>query len=96
MVDPAEIALGKGFPILQPQVRGEREYVPWSLVEAHKRQAESNHYQSLETLAYRGGLSWRELYYVVTDQRHPWKNAISTEDARAFIRQHIKEADDAA
>lgn len=43
--------------------------VPWSLVEGHEAQAQVNHYQSLERLAERGGLSICELWAVCTDRR---------------------------
>lgn len=47
------------FPVLGSS--GER--VPWSFVEKHAAQIVSNHAQSVERLAERGGLAWAELYH---------------------------------
>jgi len=52
-----------GFPILD-----EAATVPWDFVRPHEGQARRNHYQTLDRLAARGGLSWLELYAVVTDR----------------------------
>lgn len=51
------------FPILQAG-RGPREFVPWDFVDRRsiRKQAEKNCAgQTLERIAERGGLSWREL-----------------------------------
>ena len=53
----------KTFPILNSG----GESVPWDAVEAHREQAEKNHFQTLEQLAGRGGLSWKELYFTLTN-----------------------------
>lgn len=59
----------KQFPILHSSHReGEPEYIPWEILEPHEAQAYSNHGQSLEKLASRGGLSWREIYAVINDK----------------------------
>lgn len=59
----------KSFPVLQSyRYTGEKEYVPWKFLEPHENQAYENHGQSFEQLARRGGLSWRELYAVITDK----------------------------
>lgn len=57
----------KTFPILNSGGQS----VPWEAVEAHREQAVKNHGQTLECLAERGGLSWKELYYVLTDSPLP-------------------------
>lgn len=44
--------------------------IPWSLVAAHEAQALRNHYQTVERLAQRGGLSPAELVAVLEDR--PW------------------------
>ena len=51
----------KDFPVLL-QDHSPPESVPWALVEAARLQIERNHGQTLERLAERGGLSYRELY----------------------------------
>lgn len=48
----------------------EQDYIPYAVIEPHERQAESNHYQSLETLERRGGLSYCEALAVLEDR--PW------------------------
>ena len=50
------------FPILGSKTLKE---VPWSLLAPHERQAISNHSQSLERLAQRGGLSPCEALAVI-------------------------------
>ncbi len=51
--------------------------VPWALVEPHREQALRNHYQTLERLAERGGLSADELHAVVHDRA--WRHMDSAE-----------------
>jgi len=41
--------------------------IPWSLIELHREQAERNHYQTIERLQERGGLSVVELYCVLNN-----------------------------
>ena len=52
--------------------------IDWQLVIDHGGQAKKNHYQSVERLAERGGLSWCELYAVLHDK--PWQK-MGTNDA---------------
>lgn len=57
------------FPVLRSRHHeGGVEFIPWEIIEPHEKQAYANHGQSLEQLARRGGLSWRELYAVITDK----------------------------
>jgi hypothetical protein len=51
--------------------------IPWRFIEPHGRQVKRNHYQTLEQLAERGGLSHGEIYMVMTDQ--DWKTGLSKE-----------------
>lgn len=53
------------FPIL-----GTTETIPWVIIGWHEDQAQKNHYQRLERLAERGGLSWSEALAVLEDR--PW------------------------
>lgn len=55
------------FPILGS--RGAK--IDLQLVEDHGKQAYSNHYQTVERLAERGGLSWCELHAVLNNR--PWQ-----------------------
>jgi len=43
--------------------------ISWDLVKDHEEQAQSNHSQTLEHLAGRGGLSPKELWCVVHDKK---------------------------
>lgn len=57
------------FPVLHSSHReGEAEYIPWEILKPHEAQVYANHMQSLEQLASRGGLSWREIYAVIMDK----------------------------
>lgn len=56
----------KTFPILHT-----RESIPWEAIEPHREQAKRNHCQTLERLAERGGLTWREAYFVLSDSPCP-------------------------
>jgi hypothetical protein len=51
--------------------------IDFQLVADHGKQANRNHYQTVETLAVRGGLSWAELYAVLHNQEY--KNVDSNE-----------------
>lgn len=51
------------MPILDRTSRGES--VPFALLLPFEAQAKRNHYQTLERLAERGGLSWVELVAIV-------------------------------
>jgi hypothetical protein len=55
----------------QFQIIGTPWCVPFALVKRHAAQCQKNHGQSPERLRERGGLSWCELYAVITDQ--PWQ-----------------------
>lgn len=63
------------FPILHSCVLRCREQhfhsplvVSFDLVKRHEAQAMTNHSQTVERLAERGGLSWRELLMVITNK----------------------------
>jgi len=73
----------KMFPILGNYVKeGE---VPWDFVAPHEAQAKRNHDQSLERLAERGGLSWLELYAVLTGRRFWDIRSLSAEQAKIAV-----------
>lgn len=50
-------------PRMFPIMRGPA--IPWAMIEPHEFQCQLNHYQSLERLAQRGGLSAQEAIYVL-------------------------------
>lgn len=62
----AEPVARKRFPIL----KGDGATIDWQLVEDHGGQAQQNHYQTVQRLAERGGLSWSELHAVLHNQRY--------------------------
>lgn len=65
----------KAFPILHNcHYKGEDEAIPWEVIEPHENQAYENHGQSLEQLAKRGGLSWREIYAIINDKEFDYGN----------------------
>lgn len=53
----------KRFPICS----GNGASIPYWIVAEHEEQAMKNHGQSVARLAERGGLTWYELYFVLTD-----------------------------
>lgn len=59
------------FPVLlnwRIRSKSKPRSVPWALLEPHRRQANRNHYQTLERLAERGGLSWSEMCAMIEDR----------------------------
>ena len=44
------------------------DYIPYKVIEKHEEQAMLNHYQTLERLAERGGLSYTEAIAVLEDR----------------------------
>jgi len=74
----------KTFPVLQP-VEGCPHVIPWGLIQPHERQAQTNHSQTLEELARRGGLDVRELYYVLNDKPYGFGVEAVTEGVALFF-----------
>jgi hypothetical protein len=56
------------FPILKP-VAGGSKSVPWAWIEQYRSVAMRNHYQTLERLAERGGLSPGEIWLLIAGVR---------------------------
>ncbi len=64
-------------------------FVPWALLEPHKAQAQRNHFQTLERLAERGGLSICEIAAVIGDHPFQWrqhKNCECLAEVKAAVR----------
>lgn len=76
MTDPER----KLFPVLGSH--GAK--VDWQFVADHGKQAHANHYQTVEHLAKRGGLSWSELAAVVGNRK--W-SAMQENDAMLSVRK---------
>ena len=60
--------------------------VPWAMIEPHAKQAYSNHSQTLERLAERGGLSPCEAIAILNDQ--PWRK-MDQNNANAILASKI-------
>lgn len=69
----------RSFPIL----KGEGAKIDYQLVADHAEQARSNHGQSVNQLAARGGLSWCELYAVLHNRK--WEK-VDTNEAMIACR----------
>jgi hypothetical protein len=63
--------------------------IPWSVIAGHERQAMRNHYQTLERLAERGGLSPAEAVAIIEDRRF---SRMELKDAEARLME-LCEAD---
>lgn len=72
----------KGMPIWLGQIgavpRGTArlEPLPWDVIAPHEAQAQRNHYQTLDRLRERGGLSVSEALAILEDR--PWRNMDAT------------------
>ena len=84
----------KRFPVLWPPGRkveaalreaGCPHYVPWNLVAAHEDQAITNHGQTVQRLAERGGMSPLELVAVLTDRC--WSKLLKTTSGTEAVEQ---------
>lgn len=89
---PHDDGADRRFPILLPwnetkHLDGLTD-VPWSLVAPHADQARKNHYQTLERLAARGGLTLSELVAVLEGRR--WEK-MERADALALVRLSLTE-----
>ena len=74
------------FPILGSKPI---EYIPLNIVKPHEKQAITNHCQTLERLASRGGLGWIEMLYVLKDERYDFKVQISEMDAKTKVLEIV-------
>ena len=52
-------------------MHGKRKSIPWAMIEPHEKQAKINHYQTLQRLSERGGLSPLEAICVLEDRDFP-------------------------
>ncbi len=77
----------KEFPIMISNQKG-KEHIPYDIIKPHEEQALRNHYQTLDRLAERGGLSWAEVYAVLTDSKFPSREEYISEE---FYEEKVKE-----
>ena len=75
--------------------------LPWALIAPHEAQAKSNHYQTLERLAQRGGLAFCEAAAIIEDR--PWSaikwadgNERPGDPAQAYLERLIAQHERAA
>lgn len=83
------------FPVHPDSRRKTRDCpasVPWSMLAPHEAQAQSNHSQTLERLAERGGLAVCEMLAVLEDRR--WK-PVPGDEALRQLRVHLQRWHDA-
>lgn len=84
--EPVQVPHRKQFPVLGSQGVS----VDWQFVADHGRQANANHYQTVERLAKRGGLSWCELCAVIQDRKwHRMETADAIEQVRAAEARYL-------
>lgn len=62
--------------------------VPWDLIGAHEKQAQTNHSQSLKRLEERGGLSAQEALFIIEDRKWNWENLGEAESHRR-LAEHV-------
>ena len=74
----------KKFPIMGSAM------IPWEVLEPHEPQAITNHGQTLQKLASRGGLDWGEAAAILEDRRFEKKDM----DERASRDRVLKAIDD--
>lgn len=75
------------FPVLDSL---SSETVPWLFMEQFRAAARKNHYQSLEYLASRGGLSWAEIYMVAIDKRWTAGIRVNSELAKVIVLDMLR------
>lgn len=67
-----------------------QEYIPWDILSPHEAQAERNHGgQTLERLAERGGLGWKESLAVLMDKKFDDIPKMSEPEAKKIVLQHV-------
>lgn len=74
-----------------PILRNPDYRLPWALIAPHEAQAQRNHGQSLEKLAYRGGLSFSEAAAIMEDRKwSPIKWPDGSRDSRDPERVYLE------
>lgn len=71
------------MPIMNSKFMNE---IPFAMIAPHERQADRNHFQTLDSVAERGGLGVCEALAILEDR--PWRRGVSEEeDARLLINK---------
>jgi len=63
--------------------------IPFAMIAPHEKQAQRNHWQSLERLAQRGGLSACEALAILEDRE--WARGVSKEDDALKLINKVRE-----
>ena len=90
---PNVAAIARGhermFPVLHDYRRknDEPRKIPWTVIAPHEAQAQNNHYQTLERLAERGGLSWCEMLAVLEDRKY---QRMDTDEAKERVLELVQ------
>ncbi len=81
----------KGMPILKDHQGEPRlEPIPWDVIAPHEAQAQRNHYQSLERLAERGGLSVCEAVAILEDRAwHKMDQVVALEQLTEIVHDWL-------
>ncbi len=75
------------FPVMSDGEGCPPTTIPWEIIEPHRDQAMLNHDQTLEMLAYRGGLGYSELIAVLEDRS--WAR-MDPKDSNRRLRELLK------
>jgi hypothetical protein len=70
--------------------------IPWSVIAGHEQQARKNHYQTLERLAERGGLSPAEAVAIIEDRPYRHMDQKAAEARLLELIEAIQESFSAA
>jgi hypothetical protein len=65
------------------------ESVPWALLAPHEKQAHTNHGQTLERLAERGGLGIHEMVAIIEGLRYRAVDHLSNAEALERLEKHV-------
>lgn len=68
--------------------------IPFAMIAPHESQATKNHWQTLNRLAERGGLSACEALAIMEDR--PWRRGLSKEDDARLLINKVREWNAAA
>lgn len=71
-VEPVKVEPPKSFPIMARDSKNNRikAAIPWALAELMRQGAMDNHGQTIERLAERGGLTWKEAIHCLAKLRY--------------------------
>lgn len=83
------------FPVMflsrDQRVLGIPELIDWAFVEPHRKQAQTNHNQTLEQLADRGGLTPAELVAVLEDRKwSPMSDVAAANRFKAILKERTQ------